>query len=318
MKSTNSSHPNKNGDTSGVVAARGASSIDAPCSRLPRHERLACPDVTGGSPGAVGAAQCATLGCCYDQRAAEITNGSPPCYYYGEARGSPPPCSLNGVKSNGASGIAACICDKGWEGANCERLRLKPANLSEGFNSWSTSAPGTSSWGATQLRGDDGLFHTWVGEMSMSCGIDGYENNMQIVHFTSHERRSGWIRKEPVSPVTSICAHAIRDPATKKYLIFHTGCGDDANPNSHGYGLNTSSQITNCKNGSTPLCSSNSTLNKCKYAPLPPPTPPPRPGGPPKKPTCGIASNTMSIFVSDSPDGPWYADSDCGSSFHSC
>ena len=221
MKTGNSTHPNHNGDTSGVVTSRGATSINASCSAVPVHERIACPDVVASS-GAAGATECAALGCCYDESAAaDGADGSPACYYYAEARGSPPPCSLNGVKN--AAGTA-CVCDKGWEGEHCERLRLKPANLSEGFNSWSTSAPGTSSWGATQLRGDDGLYHTWVDEMSMSCGlslaslplclsvslflclsvslycqsrfvftgtgINGYENNMQIVHFTSHEVRS--------------------------------------------------------------------------------------------------------------------------------
>ena len=36
------------------------------------------------------------------------------------------------------------------------------------------------------------------------------------------------------------------------------------------------------------------------YAPTPPPSPPP-----PGNATCGVASNLMSIFVSDSPWGPW-------------
>ena len=155
----------------------------------------------------------------------------------------------------------------------------------------------------------------------------------------SQERLGGWERREPVSAVTSICAHAIRDPASKKYLIFHTGCGNDTDPRSHAYGLNTcvpapasparasalcplptphtpmalrpatlralraavdaaaatplrakrspamcasSTEITNCNNGSTPACSGNWSLNKCKYAPLPP-RPSPRPPGPPPK-----------------------------------
>ena len=139
---------------------------------------------------------------------------------------------------------------------------------------------------SVQLKDEDGLYHTWVDEMMEGCGIDGYENNMQvtttsglqlqlaysckpqresrvetpwravpccntsvsasqvsrfetrlacvcspfvrwgqIVHYTSDGPLGGWERQQPVSAVTSICAHAIRDPATKKYLIFHTGCG---------------------------------------------------------------------------------------------
>ena len=45
-------------------------------------------------------------------------------------RGSPPPCSLNGARGDDG----ACVCDPGWEGAACERLRLLPANLSQGAN----------------------------------------------------------------------------------------------------------------------------------------------------------------------------------------
>lgn len=199
-------------------------------------------------------------------------------------RGDPPPCSLNGKKTGGS-----CACDPGWVGAACERLNLLPANLSHGAN-WLTdggaaagnasfrSGGGTSSWGATQLRGDDGLWHTWVDEMKQNCGIDGYENNMQvgalppqsfasqlllcllpswlllppaallpaaaapltlwrclqIVHATSTERLGPWKREGPLHPFSSssICAHALRDPASKKYLIFHTGCGNHSNPNS--------------------------------------------------------------------------------------
>jgi hypothetical protein len=296
MKTRNSTHPSHNGDTSGVVTSRGSRSINTSCGALPRAERIACPDVTSG--GSLNAAQCAALGCCFDASDDAAGTAAPQCFYYGEAKGTPPPCSLNGARS--ATG--GCACDSGWEGVNCERLRLKPANLSDGFNSWSTTEAGTSSWGATQLKGEDGVYHTWVDEMTKGCGINGYENNMHIVHYTSKQRLGGWTRQAPVSNVTSICAHALRDPASLKYLLFHTGCGDIMNPNSHGYPLPTRTRITNCANGSTPDCTGNPNTTKCKYAPLPPAMPP-APPGPHLPPICGEASNLMSIFVSDSPDG---------------
>lgn len=93
---------------------------------------------------------------------------------------SPPPCSLNGAVVAGGG----CSCDPGWAGDACERLNLLPADLSHGAN-WlsdagaaagnasSLAGGGTSTWGATQLRGDDGLWHTFVDEMKQNCGIDG-------------------------------------------------------------------------------------------------------------------------------------------------
>ena len=203
-----------------------------------------------------------------------------------------PPCSLNGELIAGA-----CKCDPGWEGKVCERVRFLAANLSHGFNSWAgnTGQPsGTSSWGATQLRGDDGLWHTWIDEMDLQCGLLSYQNNMQIVHATSNNRLGPWQRHGPVSPFASsaVTAHAVRDPASKKFLIFHTGCGNHSDPNSVFYGTNHSMPIVNCKNGTTPK-------NKI-YAPTPPPGP-----AAPGNATCGHVAADMSIFVSESPYGPW-------------
>ena len=115
------------------------------------------------------------------------------------------------------------------------------------------------------------------------------------------------------------CAQPLRLAcAPSRYLIFHTGCGDIMNPNSHGYPLPTRTQITNCVNGSTPDCTNDPKTNKCKYAPLPPSPPPPPPGPHWLPPICGEASNLMSIFVSDSPDGvslPWNIHSERAKSF---
>ena len=160
MKTANSSHPHKSGDTSGVVISRGSHDISAPCAAVPPAERIPC----GG--GAAGAAQCAALGCCFEPAGTAAANDTaaavPQCYYYGEPRGAPPACSLNGQVATAPGAEAGCVCDAGWEGKACERLRLRPANLTHGFNSWGGArSPGTSSWGATQLKGDDGLYHTW-------------------------------------------------------------------------------------------------------------------------------------------------------------
>lgn len=67
---------------------------------------------------------------------------------------TPPPCSLNGVLSDGGSG--SCICDKQWTGPECERLKLSPAEANAGLQS-----PGNfSSWGGSVLQdGNTGIYH---------------------------------------------------------------------------------------------------------------------------------------------------------------
>ena len=83
-------------------------------------------------------------------------------------------CSLNGACSSGS-----CKCDWGWKGSHCERLKLLPARLSDGFNHLATRNRSVSSWGATQGPFDEQsqLFHTFVGELAHGCGIDSYESN---------------------------------------------------------------------------------------------------------------------------------------------
>ena len=74
-------------------------------------------------------------------------------------------CSLNGACVDGV-----CSCDSGWIGSSCERLDLLPANLAQGYNhllGHERDNESTSSWGATQLKDDDGVYHSFVGEMSV-------------------------------------------------------------------------------------------------------------------------------------------------------
>ena len=105
-------------------------------------------------------------------------------------------CSLNGGCQQGT-----CHCDSGWIGARCERLQLLPARLDEGYNHLAHTQS-VSSWGATQgaFDEDDGLYHTFVGELANGCGIDSYETNELIVHATSKSQRGPWRRVGPVHP----------------------------------------------------------------------------------------------------------------------
>jgi hypothetical protein len=169
-------------------------------------------------------------------------------------------------------------------------------------------------------------YHTFVGEITLGCGINGYETNEQIIHATSATPLGPWARDGPVKPFGSsaVCPHAQRS-ADGRWLIFHTGCGNHSDPNSEGYGTNHSLPITNCVNGTTPT--------HPQYGPPPPPLPSspsslpssrgrdmsassspreelheprsrsPRAPSPPA--TCGVASDVTSVFVSQRPEGPW-------------
>ena len=123
---------------------------------------------------------------------------------------------------------------------------------------------------------------------------------MQIVHATSTGRLGPWKRQGALKPFgsTSICAHALRDPASKKYLIFHTGCGNHSNPNSEGYGTNHSTEITNCKNGTTPE-DAGPGKNKQTYAPPPPGYPHNRQPAPGNT-TCGVVSCLVTVLAPSS------------------
>ena len=200
-------------------------------------------------------------------------------------------CSLTDLQCslNGACEPSGCVCDSGWRGEACELLDLLPANLAAaGYNhllGHANDNSSVSSWGATQLQGDDGVFHTYVGAMLGGCGIGGFETNEQIVHATSASPIGPWVQQGTLAPFSSsaVCPHVQRDPSTGQWLIFHTGCGNHSNPASEPAPL-----LTDCVNGTTGPSSAPSDL---------------RPKGAPK--TCGVASDITSVFVGASPHGPW-------------
>ena len=114
-------------------------------------------------------------------------------------------CSLNGACVSGR-----CHCDSGWVGESCELLDLLPADLTHGYNHLNGDNGSTSSWGATQLRDpDSGVYHTYVGEIKGSCGINGFETNEQIVHAVSRSPVGPWKRQGPLAPfgASAVCPH---------------------------------------------------------------------------------------------------------------
>jgi len=181
-------------------------------------------------------------------------------------------CSLNGACVQGT-----CICDAAWGGESCGQLQLLPADLTEGYDHLTRTFDNNSvaSWGATQVVGDDGLYHTYVGELTGHCGIEGYETNEQIVHATSQSREGPWQRQGPVMGPVAVCPHATRSH-DGLWLIFHTGCGNYSDPRDHHI------PRKDCSNGTTPP----SNRLRGEWG-------------------CGVASDFASVFYGPTPEGPW-------------
>lgn len=184
-------------------------------------------------------------------------------------------CSLNGACVNGA-----CLCDPAWAGERCTELQLLPADLHEGYNRLAPShgCGSVSSWGASQLHGEDGVYHTFVEEITGGCGIDAYESNEQIIHATSPTPEGPWQRQGPILGPVAVCPHAVRSPEGL-WLVFHTGCGNATDPR------DPHKPRMDCSNGTTPELARRSRARG--------------------ESGCSIASDFASIFYSESPWGPW-------------
>lgn len=187
-------------------------------------------------------------------------------------------CSLNGDCVGGR-----CKCHSGWGGPRCGRLQLLPTTLQSGYNLVLSNA--TASWGGSTVLGDDGLYHSFVGEMAEHCGLSAFLTNDRIVHAVSKTPLGPWVRQGPLHPfgVSAECPHAIHGP-DGTYLVFHTGCGNLSNPRSIQKPVRH-----DCANATTDP--SMGISNEQQRQPL--------------VATCGHTAERTSVFVSDSPAGPW-------------
>ena len=148
---------------------------------------------------------------------------------------------------NGACASSACACVPPWRGADCGELDLLPARAPDGAL---YRRENVSSWCASTLRADDGVWHAVVAQMADNCGLNSWETNSQLVHVTSAAGPEG-----PYMNETLIREPFSHNPKLARapdgtYLIFHIGCGDG-----------TPVRMKNCSGG---------------VSPLPPPPPPTR------------------------------------------
>ena len=83
-------------------------------------------------------------------------------------------CSLNGVCTAGG----ACACHTVWRGPSCATLALGPAAppLAAAYG----ATPNVSSWGGNTVADDAGLFHLFVAEMMLGCGLGSWSHNSRV------------------------------------------------------------------------------------------------------------------------------------------
>ena len=149
-------------------------------------------------------------------------------------------CNLNGACASGA-----CSCVPPWTGADCGALDFERARAPDGAL---YRRDNISSWCASALRDDAGVWHAVVAQMADNCGLNSWEQNSQLVHVTSTAGPEG-----PYSGETVIRLPFSHNPKLARapdgtYIIWHIGCGD-----------NTTHRMGNCSGG---------------VSPPPPPTPP--------------------------------------------
>jgi len=142
-------------------------------------------------------------------------------------------CNLNGACSAGT-----CACVAPWTGTDCGLLDFLPARAPDGAL---YRREGVSSWCASTLRDDAGVWHAVVAQMADNCGLNSWETNSQLVHVTSTSGPAG-----PYANETLIRLPFSHNPKLSRapdgtFLIWHIGCGD-----------NTTHRMGNCSGGVSP------------------------------------------------------------------
>jgi len=136
-------------------------------------------------------------------------------------------CSLNGALVRGA-----CVCARGWAGAACARLALRPAAPDAGLQ-----LPGASTWGGLPVRGADGAWSLFASLFADGCGVDSWQPNSQVVRAVPADARAApggaWVLAPgaPVSPAFTHSpeARARADGSVVVPVIFADGVAPCAN-----------------------------------------------------------------------------------------
>jgi hypothetical protein len=111
---------------------------------------------------------------------------------------------------------------------------------------------GLASWGASIIKDPSkDLFHMFVSEMGLHCGLTSWYRNSVIVHATAPTADGPFVRKEQL---LSYFAHEpvicpVPAAAGGGYLLYKIGCADGAVTGSNGTAL--AGPCVGCSNGTT-------------------------------------------------------------------
>eukprot|EP00041_Stephanoeca_diplocostata_P001737 m.21178 g.21178 ORF g.21178 m.21178 type:complete len:514 (+) comp12330_c0_seq1:69-1610(+) len=131
-------------------------------------------------------------------------------------------CSYNGNCTAVGDVPRRCVCKHGWKGDRCELLDLLPVDKTKlGFFERTPNGTNVSTWGATMLWDEvSGMYHGWVSEMTLGCGINAWESNSQIVHVTSDTPTGPFKRMGVTWPVFAHEPDAVRGPEGEWVVMF--------------------------------------------------------------------------------------------------
>ena len=116
-------------------------------------------------------------------------------------------CWLNGDCTSGA-----CLCDIAWTGPACDILAELPATQLYPFADPLPANVSTlpSSWGASVVVGDDGLFHAFVETVCRSFTWMHIAGSV-VVHITSPSLTGPYTFRDVALPQQSMTPHIVRD-----------------------------------------------------------------------------------------------------------
>lgn len=115
-------------------------------------------------------------------------------------------------------------------------LSLGPAQRGSGFRPtlWD-GAPWGDSWGASVLRGDDGLYHMWVSVIANNANMEYWPVNSYVIHATSINPQGPYVYMGDAFPVFSHAVDVKRGPGGKWIAFLTAGVVDGKlGPSSYG------------------------------------------------------------------------------------
>jgi len=127
---------------------------------------------------------------------------------------------------NGECTRGSCVCDKGWTGANCTLLNLKPAPAVGAYG----YSPNVTAWGGIPVLVGD-TYHLLNTEIINHCGLCTWSSNSRVIHATSTTLLGPYTFQNEALPIWSHNPHIVVDNSSgiPIYLLFHIGSAEGGN-----------------------------------------------------------------------------------------